>query len=251
MLQFKEPMPEWLRQFNSGDDVSRDDFFSDRTVFYPGSSVDGQAVKLFGSSHSCHCFVYADYGTKKDYILEILENPDEKFKGYHQLARVQLTLEKFMPEGWVQHVSEIDIRDSKSFANVPGYGFIEILERDSDMNNEHGAERLAILFLGADGIATYDALYCQKHSPKPPYGILLQDHGFGGNYDRFGNGGLMHRIARRTQTFPEWLVVAIAGTESWFGYEPVAGVEGDRAGMHFIERKLHQKTKDFKMMSLL
>lgn len=46
------------------------------------------------------------------------------------------------------------------------YGFLEVLERDAELGPEHGAARLAIIFLGADGHATYDALFCQGKNPQ-------------------------------------------------------------------------------------
>ena len=42
-------------------------------------------------------------------------------------------------------------------AKVP-YGFLEILELDPEFDDNCGASRLDILFHGADGIATYEAL---------------------------------------------------------------------------------------------
>ena len=45
----QEPIPNWLLEIKEGDKFSRDDFFSSRIVFYPGSYTDGHAVKVFGS----------------------------------------------------------------------------------------------------------------------------------------------------------------------------------------------------------
>lgn len=116
------------------------------------------------------------------------------------------------------------------------YGFIEILERTPEFDDTHGAARLAILFLGADGIATYDALFCQEHSP-PLYAALLEDYGFGGQYDKFGVGGLMEAIAQRTSHFPQ-LLVCKSGTE-WAGYEQIPGLSADTGGMHRNPRCLY------------
>ena len=40
----------------------------------------------------------------------------------------------------------------RAVARTP-FGFLEVLERDHEFDDNHGARRLAILFLGADGIA--------------------------------------------------------------------------------------------------
>jgi len=58
----REDIPAWLDQFRDGDNFQRQKFFGTRIVFYPGSGTDGHPVKMFGSTHSAHCFVYADYG---------------------------------------------------------------------------------------------------------------------------------------------------------------------------------------------
>ena len=64
------------------------------------------------------------------------------------------------------------------------------MERKPEYDEAHGPKRLAIIFLFADGIASYDALFCQSRNKCEPFGVLLQDHGFGGNYDKFGMGGI-------------------------------------------------------------
>ena len=77
-----------------------------------------------------------------------------------------------------------------NFAIAPPYGFLEILDRSPTLGDDHGALRLAILFIGVDGIAAFDALFCQGNFRKDQF-VVLQDHGFGGNYDHFGTSGLM------------------------------------------------------------
>jgi hypothetical protein len=57
----KEPIPRWLLEIKEGDPFPYQDFFASRIVYYPGSYTDGHAVKVFGSTHSAHSFVYVDY----------------------------------------------------------------------------------------------------------------------------------------------------------------------------------------------
>ena len=51
-----------------------------------------------------------------------------------------------------------------------------------------------ILF--ADGIHAYEQLFVNQYK-KAPWLFLLQDHGFGGNYDKFGRGGSLDRIIQK------------------------------------------------------
>jgi len=87
------------------------------------------------------------------------------------------------------------------------YSFLQILERKPEYDEAHGPKRLAILFLFADGIATYDALFCQA---------LLHD-----------------------QIKPTYLLVDY-NTKPWRDYTKLEDVAGDHGGMHDMPRYLHK-----------
>lgn len=238
----REVCPGWLSNFKSSSGFNPQDFFGSRVVFYPGAGSDGHAVKLFGSSHSAHCFVYADYSTGKASVLAELDSSASgyrgRFAGYHGLARVELTQQQITPMQWIPHVSPANLE----YPRITPYAFLEVLERDDDFGDDHGVHRLAILFLGADGFATYDALFCQGNGNRAPYAVMLQDHGFGGNYDSFGAGGLLERLARNTGVFPDWLLVA-DNTGAWEGFEQVPDIDCDHGGMHAHARCLYKNTR--------
>jgi len=240
---FREDVPAWLDRFSSGDAFPRQDFFDSRIVFYPGSGTDGQPVKLFGATHSAHCFVYADYGVAKKELEATLEHPSYGFRGYHRVARLNLDVVDLTPRGWspLVHLGELQtqVRMSDTVAADP-FGFLEVLERNHELDENHGARRLAVLFLGADGIACYDALFCQADRKGSPFAVVLADHGFGGNYDAFGRDSLLERIARRARVFPDWLLVA-ENTRAWEAFEQVPGVDGEPGGMHATPRFLYVK----------
>lgn len=239
--QNSEPIPTWLKQFEKGDTFNPDNFFSSRVVFYPGSGVDGQPVKLFGSTHSNHCFVYSDYGITENALGDELDDPEHGFHGYHSFARNRLSEKDLAPDGWQPHVDPTYTPPhGQGFINTSPFGFLEILERDQQFDDNHGPSRLAILFLGADGIATYDALFCQGNDINPPFATVLQDHGFGGNYDRFGRDGLMESIATNCGIFPKMILVA-KHTDAWHGYEQIPNVKPDTGGMHGNQRYLYER----------
>jgi hypothetical protein len=225
-----ERLPDWLANYKPGDKPPRREIlFSSRIVFYPGAGFDGHPVKLFASAHAAHVFVYVDYGITKDEILSQLdENHPGHFRGYKVVGILDLAEDDLTPHGWRARVHP-DRAGHQTFASKPPFGFLAIFERDESYGDSHGPQRFALLFLGADGIATYDALFCQPDSVSPPYGVLLQDHGFGGNYDRFGRGGLLEELATKTRVFPEWLLVG-EGTEAWDGYVKVLGTSHSRGG---------------------
>ena len=238
LKNWAEPCPEWLAAFNQGSRFDAEQFFASRVVFYPGSGHDGHAVKVFGRDHVAHCFVYADYWAPEGSIRESLDDPIHHFKGYHSIARISLTIKDLITRPWQPHAAP---GHEWAKPHIEPYGFLEVLERDAEFGPDHGAERLAIIFLGADGHATYDALFCQGNPPKPPFAVLLQDHGFGGNYSKFGRGGVMEKIAKATRSRPEFLFVA-ENTKAWEGYRREPEVEGDADGMHGDLRFLFRKT---------
>ena len=238
LRDLSEDVPAWLRDFNEQTPFPRDEFFKSRVVYYPGSGTDGHPVKLFGGSHSAHCFVYADYGVAQNELEQQLADPHHGFRGYRTIAHLQLREHDLVPGGWIPHAHTPSPHHFASTAKSP-FGFLEVLERNAELDDNHGAHRLAILFLGADGIASYDALFCQERSAARPFAVLLQDHGFGGNYDRFGKGGLLSNIANQCNVFPAFLVVA-RNTAPWDHFSLIEGVEPDMGGMHNNPRCLYK-----------
>lgn len=121
----REAMPDWLAQFTNGMAFPRAAFFGSRVVYYPGSGTDGHPVKLFGSAHAAHCFVYVDYGRTQAELEEALQHPEHGFLGHHRLARVHLRESDLVPNGWRSHVApgEINTAAPRHFASVAAAPF--------------------------------------------------------------------------------------------------------------------------------
>jgi hypothetical protein len=238
----REPLPEWLGEYRKSSPFPRDQFFASRICFYPGAGNDGHAVKVFGSTDCTHCFVYVDLDISQPKLQARLANPLAGFRGYHTYARIQLVEEDLVTTGWVPHVYADEVPGN--YRRTDPYGFLEILERDPDLDDKHGPSRLALLFLGAEADATFDALFCQDAKIRPPYAILLQNHGFGGNRDQrgFGEGSLLERLAIRCGVYPQFLLVA-ENTDAWTGYEAVPNAAGEPGGLHGQRRRLYQRQK--------
>lgn len=219
-----ERYPDWLRNFSPETKFNRSDFFSSRTVYYPGSGVDGQPVKICCLAHAAHAFVYVDYKFQQQDIEEIIDglNPNEgNFRGYQIEYREEVSETELRPDRWTPHIERSELPDnpywfvSNSF--VP-FALFVILYREANYDEKHGPERLAILFIGGDGHATFDALYCQSDDTSAPYLVVIHDHGFGGNYNQFGRDGILSRIADECKVFPAWQLVADNSNE-WNGYK--------------------------------
>lgn len=235
----KENLPKWLHDWSPSAKTSMVDFFTSRVVFYPGSGTDGQPVQFFGSRHAAHCFVYADYGITRDHVLQELGETGHPFAGYMSAGRWELREHDLTPNGWVPSIKP-EAAPQGPLAPVRPYAFVEILERRPDFNDVHGPQRLAILILCADGVAAYDSLFCQAKATAP-FAVVLQDHGWGGNWTKFGQGGSLEQLASRTERLPKFLLVA-ANTEAWAGYSAIDGAVAGGGGMHGFERQLWLRT---------
>ena len=230
--QYREDVPEWLKVYHPGKSRPLADFLKSRIVYYPGSGIDGDPVEVFGASHSAHCFVYADYWlSEADVRAELRAHG---FKGYDILDEVSFSEREVMSASpWRRHfLTEEERRAAakgtaqmRTYTHPEPYALLAVLERKPNFGDDHGPERLAILFLGADGIATYEAVFANGNAPQF-FGFLLQDHGFGGNYSRFGRGGLLEKIMNASKVYPHFIL-----TEYDDPYDGYAKVEwADPAG---------------------
>ena len=231
-----EPFPEWLR--TGPRKFDRSEFFSIRTLYYPGSGDDGQPVRLCAHAHAAHAFVYVDYGVSQEDISKKVCHPDEGFRGYTVELWKSLRPADLWPGGWTPHV---DASRATNFATADPYALFLVLKRKDDegYDDTHGPERLAGLFVGGDGYAIFDALYCQSDGTPPPFLVVVQDHGFGGNWDRFGLGGELERIARKYNALPKQLLVG-KNSRQWKGYHDVGAIP-EPGGQHGHLRRLHTR----------
>lgn len=236
---YREDVPQWLAGYSTGDFVSFSDFMAGRIGYYPGSGTDGSMIKVGNISHSVHCFIHADYRMDRKEMECHLRLPRCVY-GYHEIGRVEWTGKDILPNGGYPS-REIDGKCPENWYDRDNpYYLLVIYERDRDRDDSWGAERLAIAFFMTDGIAAYNNLFIHEYR-KAPWLMLLQDHGLGGNYDKFGRGGILDRIIRRSGIRPEFVMLGHP-TVLWEGYERVLGAREMRGGMHEDWRSLHKSS---------
>lgn len=226
--KYAEATPAWLKSYSKGQALPLAEFLHSRIVYYPGSAWDWHPIEVFGGSCSAHCFIYVDYLQPEDEVIGHLQGEDG-LVGYHVLESVRISeaeLRRVTP--WRRHFLTPEelrraaegTRDFRRDDAPAPYARLVVLERDS--GRAEGAERLAVLFLGADGHATFETVFANGNAPDL-FGFLLQEHGYGGNYDRWGSGGLCEKIMQRSNVFPR---VILSEAEDWIydGYEVVDGL---------------------------
>ncbi|MDE0392426.1 MAG: hypothetical protein OXI57_10185 [Rhodospirillales bacterium] len=257
LSKWKQPLPEWL----ACGDFSLRNFFGGRTVFYPGSGADGHPLTIFNKSHSAHCFFFVDqeytapnplqrlgrsplgYETifEKHYSAAELkkDSANQLLKGTLKLLEAEPTCIGPRVYGRAADPEMQAAADSKSAVRLLVY------ERNSILGEDHGAERFAVFCLGMEARTAYEWFYGTMFRDNPPFAILLQDHGFGGDFaanrdNGFGDpDGVLYRAAEEAG-LPEFLIVA-ENTSSWRDYVRVKGVDPDIGGMAGHERRLFER----------
>ena len=236
---FREEVPTWLNEYLQGKQLTFKDIMSSRVAYYPGSGYDGTLIKVGNKSHSVHSFLYVDYGVKRTVLENHLAQRDSLL-GYHSIGKLEWNESDIMPNG--QYPLMVRRKplygDPNTFVDhdETPYCLSLIMERDEDRDDSWGAEHFVVTFLFADGIATYYQLFVREYS-KAPWLFLLQDHGFGGNYDRFGRGGILDEIIMVNHCYPRFVICA-TNTRIWRRYEQVMDVSPVFGGMHNHRRHI-------------
>lgn len=177
--------PNWLRADTATlqdaafplDGILRD------SLYYPSSGFDGDPVRhLAGNVLG---FVYVDYGESREDLDDALRN--RGFKGYDVIARRDVTEKELTPRGWSRtppSPADGDPSRYRDWIKKPFCSWI-VLERAREMTDCHGPRRFTLLYLCADGVAAYQALY-EANGRFPAFVAIIQPgHGFGGNWTDF------------------------------------------------------------------
>lgn len=206
---------EWVRHQPEFTAETIRRFFSSRVVYYPGAGTDGRAIAIFNSTKSAYCFVHIDLTTTAQQVSNDLKaGPPQGCNGYTPVVASEI------PTGIFRRLMRLDMTHPV-WDQVPALKsvFWTILERDQDRSDEHGFEYLAILHIQAEAVWACQNLWSQ--ADVNPFAVVLQDHGFGGNYAPFGGkASPLYQAAQRTK-YPDLLLVA-NNTKVWPDYQAVS-----------------------------
>ena len=231
LINENQETPAWLLNYRAGlCRFPRKKFFQERVVFYPGAGTDFHPLEIFGGAGAAHCFVMADYWFTLQQVADVLSNAP--IAGFGLDSLVRLSLEEVFKPNWTRHFDQDLIEEDErlrffKMINSEGFAFFALF------NN--GSRRLALLYLGFEAVEAYDRLFCKGRSPKPPYGILVQNHGMGGDWNQMANPDSY--VAQLADEFgrPRWLI-GEDGRENWRDYEPVSDITYGE--MHSTARRL-------------
>jgi len=146
------------------------------SFFYPSSGFDTDAPKSI--DFQAGSYIYVDYGISRKELLDSLD-AWERLRPFGSLvAHRPIQIEELIPQGWAANWTSDD-GDPSKFQSYIASPFCEwIIFRTSN-------ERLiSLLFLCADGVASYQALY-NSNNQRPKYVALVQPGHIHGNWTNY------------------------------------------------------------------
>ena len=177
----EQAMPDWLTDVDPdlGPLPIRDVLIS--SVYYPSCGFDGSPVQYLGGNF--HSFIYVNYGVERQQMISNLGT----FKGYSLLASRDVTPDELTPYGWTPTFPTPEDGNPQSHAGwiKPPFGVWSVLERTEEYGPEHGPDRFSLLYIGGDGVATFQALYHGNKVAPAVVAVIQPGHGFGGNWTDF------------------------------------------------------------------
>ena len=227
------PLPCWLENWSKSSSFDVDAFLSSDVVFYPGGGRDGQPIRLFNEGCNVSCFLYADSGQDLEVVDE--EFSERPLKGYILINAGEVLFDQVFKESIGQTVIFRGLRGECVYDAKDKIGRLYIFQHDGSEVSEKCSPFLAMLYLNVDAFYVFENLFSKENTP---LAILLADHGFGGNWDKFGRGGKLEKISTMKEIIPKWLLVA-KNTPPWRMYLKVPNVEGDTGGIHSDRRYLY------------
>lgn len=153
------------------------------SVYYPASAFDGGVIRdcnINRKDWEVLSFVYCDY-LETEEALHLTDMP----RGYRLLGERQLKKEELIPNGWTPELPpNIDMQRYQHIVNKHPFATWMVFERLPEFGKEHGPERFSLIFLCADGVAAYQALYWTNQM-KPRAIAIIQPGSFGGEWTDF------------------------------------------------------------------
>lgn len=153
------------------------------SYYYPACAFDGQLVKH--APNDVVNFVYCDYAKDEVALLRNLQN--HRFNGYSILGQRSIKQEELVPNGWQPQLppnfSTTAYAEIRNNARTPFAKWL-VFQRQAGFDDTHGPMKFSLLYVGGEGVATYQALYWTNQIV-PKAVAIIQAHGFAGNWTDF------------------------------------------------------------------
>lgn len=179
--------PSWLKDVSS--ETIKMSFpvgdILQQSLYYPAAGLDGDPIAALAGNFLS--FVYVDYGVGQDDFLNALRSPG--FRGYEILAQRSISQQELVPHGWTPKPPTPEDGDPLRYSSWIQKPFCEwvIFERSQGYRDDHGPRRLSLLYLAADGVASFQALYLGNGQCPGGVAVIQPGHGLGMNWTNFEN----------------------------------------------------------------
>lgn len=211
---------EVFRNINFNEELPLIDILED-SCFYPASGYDLSPIPLL-AHRGINSFVFCDYSISQFELIEELKfkaftNYELSFQRPVSESEFKFDKAKLKPHysiqlNWGQY--EQILHNSKP------HSYWTIWE--TKPNNENSESHfISILFIGGEGLATLQALYCNNKITPKALAIIQLGFGFGGNWTDFYDldGPLIETIYNIG--YPEHILFGYYGTKSNANFTPI------------------------------
>jgi len=125
-----------------------------------------------------------DYGYTSEQLTEALSQTG--FRSYRILGRREVTKEELTPQGWNPQPPPPSERrrPPNGWIKSPFCSWIVLQRAEPDPATPH-MDRFSLLYLCADGVAAYQALYTSNQKFPACIAVIQPGTGFGGNWTDF------------------------------------------------------------------
>lgn len=188
----------------------------ENSIYYPSSYFDGSVVKAY--AHDYQSFVYCDYGvTEEDFLAKL-----ETFRGYNVLAHRPVQKEELIPDGWELQIPRQLLANYGKYPDYIKKPFAHwaLYERKPEYSDTHGPVRFSLLYIGGEGVATYQALYWSNQITALAVAIIRPGTGFGLNWTNFldGEKALGYVVTQNPYGQPNFLIADSRQLLHWNTY---------------------------------
>jgi hypothetical protein len=188
-------------------------------LYYPGAGTDWEPILTFAPNSHIDTFVFVDYMKTKDSVMKSLKD----HSAWEILEVEDLSPQDFGKKDWKefwasnQRLGNIErvagyYLESKESNNLFACKFRLRLKSNKEVD---------LYYIHADGIETFKVLY--EHGWKIRV-LLVQEHGWGGNWDRFGEGGALEYYNFRLKPVP--YIYFSFNSRAYEGYEQITAFDG-------------------------
>jgi len=210
------------------------------SLYYPACGLDGDPVKYLGGY--VHSFVYVDYGIERDEVVRSLRDGHHGFRGYKiHLLRDDITEHELVPGGWHPiHPTPADGNPARYCDRITKpFAVWCVLQREEDRDATYGPDRISLLYVGADGVAAFQALYQGNHCSPEVVAIIQPGTGFGFNWTDFRdpNKILGRSILHNPYGVPKYLLYGGRGRD----YRPACWADDYPTEVAYLKGLPHEQ----------